>query len=61
MSDLRKAIAAGHSETFLVEPEPIGSVGWDTLLVAQTGRELRLAGAERPAWTRPGPYAPGGS
>lgn len=51
--DLRKVIAAGHPETFLIEPEPTGSVGWDTLLAAQTGRELRLVDLERPAWTRP--------
>ncbi|MGI8751489.1 MAG: hypothetical protein ACR2MN_04115 [Acidimicrobiales bacterium] len=52
--DLRQAIGAGHPETFLVEPDSTGSVGWDTLLAAQTGRELRLVGLERPPWTRPG-------
>lgn len=58
VSDLRRLIDRGDSEQvrrFLAAPPSTGSKRFDTLLAAQVGRELRLAGIRRPKWTVPPP------
>jgi hypothetical protein len=57
INDLRKAIRLDieRVEAFLIEPETTGSEGWDVLLGAQVGRELRRAGYPLPDWAIPRP------
>lgn len=58
VSDLRRLIDGGNNEQvrrFLAAPPSTGSNRFDTLLAAQVGRELRLAGIRRPKWTVPPP------
>jgi hypothetical protein len=46
----------GAVRQFLREvPASTDDERWDTLLLGQIGRELRLRGVERPAWCRPRP------
>lgn len=58
IADFREIIAKDDTQAikdFLVEPKSTGSIRWDTLLAASIGRECRLAGPNRPAWTYPKP------
>ena len=64
IADFREIIAKEDAQAikdFLVEPKSTGSIRWDTLLAASIGRECRLAGTNRPAWTYPKPLDTGGS